>query len=85
MRFGVTPRKFGTMWYARLTLAEPPAAANASSEGTNTVTPFGSGAVTVLVRFVEFSAEAKPVMPFAARVAEKGRGIVKKLLSASSS
>ncbi len=72
------------MWYARLTFEPPPAAAKASSEGTNTVTPAGSGAATTLVKLpVEFCiAEAKPVTPIVLRVSEKESGTVKKLCGA---
>jgi len=60
-------------------MSPAPAAAIAAFEGTNTVTPFLNGAVTVLVRFVEFSTEAKPLRPFAARVSERESGRMKKL------
>jgi hypothetical protein len=83
LRLGVTPRKLGIMWFARLTFPAPPAAANAASEGTNTVTPLVAGVFIVLVRFVEFweaRAEVKLEMPFVASVSEKETGTVKKLL-----
>jgi hypothetical protein len=83
LRLGDTPRKFGIMWFARLTFPAPPAAAKAASEGTNTVTPCKAGVLMMLVRFVEFwevRAEVKLERPFAASVSEKETGTVKKLL-----